>query len=136
MNRNVEAIINYFIKRPRTIFLVDSLGALLTVCILLMILRSFNEYIGIPKTALTYLSVIASCLCFYSGACFLFLKKNWAPFIRLIGMANLVYCMVTLGLLMHYVGLLTSMGLAYFSGEIIIIGSIAYIELKVAAAGK
>ncbi len=133
MNINVKAITNYFIKRPRTLFLVDSLGALLTAFLLWVVLRSFSSYIGIPKTTLTFLSIIAACFCFYSAACFLFLKKNQAPFIRLIGMANLVYCMITLGLLLHYAALLTAMGLAYFLGEIIIIGSIAYIELKVAA---
>ncbi|MCH5720554.1 hypothetical protein [Niabella hibiscisoli] len=136
MNRNVKAITNYFIKRPRNIFLLDSLGAMLTAFFLLVVLRSFSKHIGIPKTTLTYLSIVAACFCFYSAACFLFLKKNWARFIRLIGMANLLYCMVTLGLLMHYAALLTTMGLAYFLGEIIIIGSIVYIELKVATASK
>jgi hypothetical protein len=85
-----------------------------------------------PKTVLTYLSFIAICFCIYSAACFLFLKERWTPFIRLIGVANLLYCALTVGLLIKYYSLLTIIGAIYFLIEILIICGLSYVELNVA----
>lgn len=85
-----------------------------------------------PKTVLTYLSVIAIFFCIYSTACFLFLKGRWTPFIRLIGFANLLYCALTIVLLLKYYPSLTIIGTTYFLIEIIIICGLSYVELNVA----
>lgn len=89
-----------------------------------------------PKTVLTYLSVIAICFCIYSTACFLFLKGSWSPFIRLIGIANLLYCALTIGILIKYYPVLTTIGAIYFLIEIVIICGLSYIELNVAKENK
>jgi hypothetical protein len=85
-----------------------------------------------PKTTLTYLSAIAACFCFYSAICFLILKENWIPFIRLISIANLLYCVLTMGLLITYYTQLTTLGSAYFLAEITLICVLVCIELTVA----
>ena len=132
----MKKLIDHFTERQRTLFLIDSLGAMISAFLLFVIMRRFYEYIGIPKTALTYLSVIAICFCFYSTACFLFLKERWSPFIRLIGIANLLYCALTIGLLIKYYPLLTIIGTLYFLIEIVIICALSYIELNVAKQNK
>ena len=136
MNRIINKLINHLIEKPKTLFLIDSLGAVLTGFILFVIMRQLNEYIGMPKTVLTYLSFIAICFCIYSTACFLFLKERWTPFIRLIGVANLLYCALTVGLLIKYHSLLTIIGTICFLIEIVIICGLSYLELNVATEIK
>lgn len=136
MNTIVSKLINYLTKKQKTIFLIDSLGAISTAFFLFVIMRQFNDYFGMPKTVLTYLSVIAICFCIYSTACFIFLKKHWTPFIRIIGTANLLYCALTIGLLIKYYPLLTIIGVVYFLVEIVIICCLSYIEFNAATEIK
>ena len=120
MTNAMEKIINRLLTKPKMLFLTDALGAMLTVFLLFAVL--------------IYLSIIAAVFCIYSSACFFFLKGNWAPFIRAISYANLLYCMLTSGLLLVYYPVLTAPGIAYFLAEIVIVFGLVYIELRVAAA--
>jgi len=132
MINSVTKIINYLTGKPKILFLIDSLGALLTAFFLFIVLRNFNEYFGMPKTILIYLSGIAACFCIYSTCCFFFLTKYWTPFINGISVANLLYCIVTMALLIFYYPQLTVIGTTYFLLEITIISGIVYLELNVA----
>jgi len=132
MIKAVRKVVNYLAGNPKTLFLIDSLGAMLTTFFLFVVLRNFNEYFGMPKTILSYLSAIAACFCIYSTACFLFLKNCWTPYIKGISFANLFYCVLTIGLLLVYYPLLTIIGAIYFLLEIAIICGLVYVELKVA----
>ncbi|SOD13806.1 hypothetical protein SAMN06297358_1250 [Pedobacter xixiisoli] len=49
---------------------------------------------------------------------------------RIIGIANLLYCLLILGLLIRYFSFLTILGATYFLIEIIIIAFIGLVELK------
>jgi hypothetical protein len=135
-HRIMNKLINLFAEKQKTLFLIDSIGAFLTAFFLFVIRVQFNEYFGMPETVLTYLSVIAICFCIYSAACFLFLKEHLSIFIRLIGIANLLYCALTIGLLFRHNPSLTILGTIYFIIEIVIICILSYIELKVAARNK
>lgn len=128
----MKKLINYFSEKQKTLFFIDSIGAFLTAFSLMVIVRQFNEYFGIPQNELTYLSVIAVLFCIYSAACFLFFKGSFKPFLRIIGIANLIYCVLTIGLLIKYNSLLTILGTTYFLIEIVIICGISFIELNVA----
>ncbi len=132
----MKKLINYFSEKPKTLFLIDSVGALMTTFFLFVIVRQFNAYFGMPKNELTYLSAIAFCFCVYSLACFLFLEGGLTPFIRLIAIANLLYCALTIGMLIKYYPLLTSIGASYFLNEIVIICGLSYVELNVAVRNK
>ena len=128
----VIKLINHFAENPKRLFLLDSLGAILTAFFLFVVIWQFNGYFGMPKPVLTYLSIIAICFCIYSTSCFLFLKAYWTAFIRLIGIANLLYCALTIGLLIKYYSLLTIIGVTYFLIEIVIICGLSHVELNVA----
>lgn len=130
MQRIIKNLLNHLSEKPRTIFLIDSLGAILTTFSLFLIKWYFNHYFRIPNTALTYLFIIASVFCFYSISCFLFLKEHWAFFIRIISFANLFYGSLILGLLIKYHNLLTTVGILYFLIEIVIICILSCLELK------
>ena len=132
----IKKLINRFIVNPKTLFLIDSIGAFLTALFLLLILKQFNEYFGMPTTELTRLSVIVICFCVYSTACFLFLKGRWAKFLTVIAFANLSYCTLTIGLIVKYYPILTIIGITYFLAEIVIICGLCYVEFNVASKIK
>jgi hypothetical protein len=127
-------IIKYLVEKPKMLFLTDSIGAFVTSFLLFVILRTFNDFFGVSKSTLTYLAIIAACFCVYSTTCFFIVKRNWAFFIRVISVANLLYCMLSVALIAFNYHLLTIFGIIYFSGEIAIIFGLVYIELHVAAA--
>ena len=68
--------------------------------------------------------------------CFFFAGKHWRRFLRVIAIANLVYCCVTIVLTALYYTVLTNIGLAYFVGEAIIIGGLVCVELVAIADGE
>ena len=136
MNITINKIINYFTKKTKALFLVDGMGAALTTFYLYFVLRHFYEYFGMPTYILTYLSLIGLVFCVYSMTCFFLLKGNWTPFLRLISVGNLIYCVLTMILVYIYFNDLTKLGVIYFLLEISIIVVIVYIELRVATAFK
>lgn len=129
----IKKVIGILTVIPRTIFLVDSIGAALTTLLLFFVLRNFNDYFGIPKYILTYLAIIALTFCVYSTTCFFLLKDSLTPFIRVISIANITYSVLTIVFLYIYRNELTRLGIAYFSVEITIIISLVYLELKIAS---
>ncbi len=131
--RAVRNTINLFAEKPTMLFLIDGLGAMLTASSLFVLSTHYNEYFGMPRIVMTCLSMIAAIFCIYSTSCFLFLKDNWTPFIRAIIIANLLYCVLTIGLIFFYFPMLTILGITYFFGEIAIICGLVYIEFKSAA---
>jgi hypothetical protein len=132
----MKKLIDFFAANPKKLFLADSLGALLTAFFLFAIMRPYNEYFGMPENVLTFLSAIAISLSAYSVICFLFLKGRPTAFIRLIGLANLSYCAITMWLMVKYSPLLTTFAIIYFISETGIICTLSYLELRVAARTK
>ena len=124
--------IDYFSRKPRTLFLVDGLGAALTTFFLYFLLRPYYNYFGVSENILKYLSIIGLIFCSYSMSCFFLLKDNWSLFLRIIGIGNLLYCILTMTLLYAYFLSLTLLGLTYFIVEILIIVLLIYTELGVA----
>ncbi len=119
-----------FKLRPKSIFLLDGLGALLSAILLCIVLRTFNQYIGISKTTLTYLSWLAVLFSIYSLTCFFVLSNHWKPFLILISIANLLYGTLTLGIIIYNYHYITLIGIIYFLAEIAIIYLLVFIELK------
>lgn len=119
--------------KPRKLFLVDSLGALLTALMLGFVLTNLESVFGMPQKVLYPLSAIALAYSIYSFWCYQRAKENCRPFLKAIAIANLAYCCATVGLVIYLRGQLTSLGLIYFSLEAMIIFGLAIIELKTAS---
>lgn len=119
------------LSNAKRIFLIDGLGAFLTAFLIFAFLRPINESFGMPKTTLTILSIIAFVFSVYSIACFLFVHENWIPFLQAISVANLLYCFLTLGLVVYYYYQQTIIGLSYFLLEIVVIIGIVSCEISV-----
>lgn len=117
---------------PNKLFLIDSLGALLSAFMLGFVLVKLAPMFGMPPKTLYLLSFIACVLSIYSFLCFVSRIKNWRPFMKITAIANLVYCCLTLGLVIFLFEGLTVLGVTYFILELIIIVTLAIFELKFA----
>ena len=129
MSDRIQKIINQLVKTPKRLFLIDAIGAFLTAFLLFVVLKTWNEYIGMPKKTLTMLSVIALVFCVYSTFCFFSNNRNWTLFLKIIATSNLLYCCLTLGLVIYNFPKLTVIGVTYFGGEIVVICALVFVEL-------
>ncbi len=132
MKITIKSTIDYFSGKPKKLFLLDGLGAALTTVSLFFILRQYFAYFGMPLNILTYLSLIGLVYCAYSMCCYFLLKSYWTVCLRIIGISNILYCILTITSLYTYYDSITRIGLTYFLAEIFIIALLVYIELKVA----
>lgn len=123
-----QKIINQ--RNPNRLFLIDSVGALLSTILLGFILVRFENIFGMPANALYLLSFIACIFFIYSLLCYLIKIENWRPYLKIIAIANLLYCCLTLGLIIYLYQKLTIFGLLYFVLEIIIVIILSITELK------
>ncbi len=117
-------------SNPKRLFLLDSLGALLTAFLLGVILARFEAHFGMPAKVLYSLSALACVFALYSMVCYFWVRSQWRPFLKAIALANLTYCLLTIGLVVSFYQSLTILGILYFSGELIVIGVLSYIELS------
>lgn len=116
--------------------MADGLGAVLTAFMLGFVLVKLEYIFGMPKNALYFLSVIACIFAAYSFFCFLIIRENWQPFLKIIAFANLLYCIVSLSFVLYFFQKLTTLGILYFLIEIGIIIFSAIFELKTISQPK
>lgn len=116
-------------SNPKRLFLIDSLGAFLTAFLLGVILTRYEAYFGMPGKVLYPLSILACVFGLYSMGCYFWVRSHWRPFLKAIALANLTYCLLTTGLVVSFYQSLTILGILYFSGEMIVVGVLIYIEL-------
>lgn len=114
---------------PRTLFLIDALGALLSALLLGGVLVHWAAWLGLPKQLLYALSFIPILFAVYSFTCYRYLgSAAWQPFMRAIAVANILYCCLTLSILFFHTGKVTFWGWAYFLWEITVILVLARAE--------
>lgn len=123
----MEKIVN-----PRTLFLIDGMGAILSATILGIVLPQFEYLIGMPITVLHYLAIAACIMAIYSLTCYVFNPIHWRIYLTIIAVMNLTYCALSLGLVLFYYPQLTQLGLAYFIIEKFVVVPLALIEIKTA----
>ncbi|AQG79193.1 hypothetical protein [Spirosoma montaniterrae] len=124
-------MIRTLVQNPNRLFLIDSLGAVLTFIGLTVVLMPFEPWFGMPRRWLVLSAIVAAGLALYSGVCFLFVKGNWRPFLRVVSVANGLYCALTAYLVVAYYSQLTALGVAYFVGEIMVICGLVFVEQRV-----
>lgn len=106
---------------PRRIFAIDAAGALITAMILYWVGRYHSEYFGLPSSMLFLLSFLGFLLFIYSTVCYIIKMDKVKPFLNLLILSNITYCLITLFILIAYSQSLTTLGLIYFIIEITII---------------
>jgi len=131
MYKHKMKILDRITLNPKSLFLIDGLGALLTAFLTGVLLRMFEEAFGMPQKHLIILSILAGIFAIYSMSCYFFVGKKWRIFLRIIAIANLLYCFLTAGLVMYLYQQLTILGVIYFVAEILIVIALVYVELSV-----
>ncbi|WP_424961380.1 hypothetical protein [Ekhidna sp.] len=114
----------------RKIFLIDSIGALLSAILLGLVLVHYHSLIGMPAHVLRVLAGVALLFMIYSFSCYYVNPVNAKARLRTIAIANLRYCVTTLILMGVYFDELTLLGLTYFMLEILVITFLARFEFK------
>jgi len=120
----------------RKLFLIDAIGALVSIFFLGVVLVWLEDKIGMPRNVLYILASLPVFFAIYSFSCYLFVKNNWSPFLKGIAILNLLYCFLTIGLLFFYDHNLTILGWTYFIVELIIIIVLVGIEFKASMKGE
>ena len=120
---------------PRKLFLIDGLGALLSAGMLGLILTSFETSFGMPKDVLYVLAALAGIFSVYSLLCYMISIADRSPFLKVIAVVNLLYCGLTLILVIYFFSQIKVLGMVYFLLEIAIVVTLAVIEWRLAKAG-
>jgi len=115
---------------PKQLFFVDGLGAWVSAFFLSMVLAKFEPAFGMPLNVLIILALVPGFFVLYSFGCYFFLKDNWGPFLKAIAVANSLYCLVTIGLVIYHYDKLTFLGIGYFVIEILVVGVLIALEFK------
>ena len=118
------------ILTPKKLFLIDGAGALTSAFFLGIILVHFNSLFGMPVPVLYILALLACVFAVYSLSCFFLLKRNWRTFLLPIAIINALYCCLTLALVIYFFSQLTTLGILYFVGEILIIIGLVSVEFS------
>jgi hypothetical protein len=117
-------------SNPKQLFLLDALGACLTVLFLTGILIPFQQFFGMPLVVLEVLALVAVLLAFFSFLCFFFVKRNWSVYLKAIATSNILYCCLTTFFIVYHFEMLTALGLVYFLAEKTVILALAYTEMR------
>jgi hypothetical protein len=121
---------------PKKIFLIDSLGAAITALTIGVVLVQFQAHIGMPTSILHRLAWVAVGLTLYSGLCYYLMPHKWQILMKIVALANLAYCGLTLGLVIYLWQSLQGLGITYFLLEIAVIVALATVELRTAYRHK
>jgi hypothetical protein len=131
MATKIGSLIDKLKSNPKKLFLIDGSGALLTVFFLIAILVPFEDSFGMPAGVVYFLSLVASMYAIYSFSCYFFIRSNWRPYLKVITIANIIYCCLTIAQVFYFYQSLTVAGLFYFLLEIIVLCVLIFIELMV-----
>ena len=123
--------ITYFTNHPRKLFLTDGLGAGVSTLAYLVLSR-FPTFTGLPETILVSLGLLAATYATISLGAAGGNTRRPAPILRLVATANTLHCALVIGLLIAHREILTGWGLAYFIGEMAIVGVLVFLEVRVA----
>ncbi|HUM52596.1 MAG TPA: hypothetical protein PK431_12310 [Chitinophagales bacterium] len=127
----IPSFISKLSANPKKLFLIDCLGATLSASFLTIIYFNFQENIGLPKYAISYLIIIALCCAIYSFLCYLLIRSNWLKYISGVIIANLFYLIFTSAQVVFYYKQLKIYGWIYFCLDILVISLVIYIEWKI-----
>ncbi len=120
----------YFIQ-PKNVFLIDGVGAFLSVLMLWCLIAPFESFFGFPGDIAKSLAVLPVIYAVYSLSCSVFVKTEQTIFIKIIIAANLLYCVLSFVLVVFYFDRITIFGLWYFLSEKVIILALVMWEWKI-----
>lgn len=132
----LESMINRFLLRPRNLFLLDGLGALLSAFLLGVVLVRLENLFGIPRTSLYFLAALPCLFALYDGYCYQKRNINFIASLKGIALLNITYCFISVGFLFYHYQQVTPLGWVYILSEVGIILALVWLELRTASQLK
>ena len=117
--------------KPRKLLLLDAAGALISAVMLGIVLVEHQALIGLPVHILYYLAAAPLVFLCYDIAAY-YLANDYRRALQIIAVANVLYSLVSIALLILHRQDLTAIGYSYFIIEVIIVLLIATYEWKIA----
>lgn len=123
---------NHFNNYPKHLFLIDGIGAILSACLLGIIIPQLEPYFGIPQNTLYFLAIFP--ILFAAYDLFSYWKIEQNIYLNLKGIAglNAGYCLISIGVIVSHFNSITRLGFIYLILEIIIILFLVALEWKTA----
>ncbi len=112
----------------RKIFLIDGIGAVITLLMLTLVLVQYKDLVGMPVNILYVLGAIAGCFAVYSFSCYMSPQRHLPTLLLGIATANALYCLSTFVLVIYLWQKLSWLGIAYFLGEIALLIGLVWVE--------
>ena len=127
-----QQLIKQFETNPKSLFLIDGFGAIVSAFLLGIVWVKFEKTIGIPASTLYFLAMLPLLFAIYDCYCYGKEIKKTTALLKAIAVANILYCFLSLGCAFYHFKTITYFGYIYIIIEILIILVLARIELKVA----
>ncbi|MEM1318667.1 MAG: hypothetical protein AAGG75_00355 [Bacteroidota bacterium] len=121
-----------WLSQPKPLFLIDGIGALVSAFLLGVVLVRLEPMFGMPPEALYVLALPPCFFALYDLGCYFAPLRRPGPFLRLIALANLGYCALSIYMVLDHAVQLTVLGWFYFMGELLIVILLAAQEMQVA----
>ncbi len=118
--------------KPKNLFLIDGLGALLSIFLLGFVLVKLEPYFGIPVSTLYILAGLPVFFALYDLYCYLKEPENTSAFLKGIAILNLSYCVLSIGFAIHHSNVIKNLGWVYIILEVLILIVLATIQLRIA----
>ncbi len=117
---------------PRKLFLIDGLGAIFSAFMLGVVLVKLETAFGIPSSSLYILAIFPVFFAIFDFYGYQKKHSSLGQFLKIIALLNLLYCCLSIGFAFYHKETITTLGWMYIFVEILIIITLAVIELKVA----
>jgi hypothetical protein len=131
-------ILNKWVKwgnaNPKRLFIIDGLGAIVSAFFLGIVLVKLDKFFGIPTSALYFLAALPCLFAIYDFFSYIKSGNNIGLFLKGIAITNLLYCCLSIGLAIYHIDVITYLAWLYIIIEVMIVSTIAFIELRVATS--
>ncbi|WP_198517130.1 hypothetical protein [Tenacibaculum sp. SZ-18] len=112
--------------------MIDGIGAIVSAIFLGIILVKLEILIGIPKFTLYLLASFPCLFAVYDFYCYFYSKLKLEFNLTIIGVTNLSYISLSLGMAFYHFEHIKLLGWVYLWLEIIIVACLAVVQLQVA----
>lgn len=128
----IHSLQRFLSDSPKTVFLIDAIGAMFSAFLLGYVLPYLNEYFLMPEKALIFLAVIPVFFAIFSFYNYFYFNSRWSSNLKMIAFLNWLYCLISLCCLIYFFKYLSIWDWFYFISELMIVLFLAYIEYKIA----
>lgn len=132
----LNKVIKWGIESPRKLIAADLSGATISIISVTLIWLVFESIFGLPKIAISILITSATLLLGFDLYSLLSSREKHYQRLKIIGTANVGYCVLSLCLAIVFYKDITLVGHIYLLLEILLVFLLALVELKVGGSAS